>query len=606
MARDIAAQQGDLATALDAIERIDAKYEIEKCKMQLEAATTAVKDLKKSEDLLQIVVLLDPLIDAAITADQFLQAKGFAQLAFRCAKKGRDSDVAAQVKIKLLGIEEIAFAFEKVKASQRILLANPTDPASNLAVGKFLCLFKGDWEKGYPMLALGSDQQLKSAALLELEPDPDAARLGDTWWKISENLSGIAQRRVRVRAGEWYQQALPSLSGLTRRIAESRLAESGANSKVRIGSRHESESSLTKADKSKLVESVLKQIPPPTISRNLSVNVESTWQIIKSHDLGISKRPPKFSLDSVGRHAAIFGVEQLQVINLETGASSFQAPPAHYTSAAFALDDRLLCCSTIDFHIKGFELRRSQENFDIGFGLAKKSGVRSSIDSTCSWSADRTRIAYITSDHLRKHIGEGRFQIKEFRNQIEVMDVKSGRVIRSIKKGLPGCRSATISPDKSWVAAGSPDSAFIWDIRTGKNVCELGPEAGLTRKLWFSHDNRYCFSATGQYTDGSGKTVVGVYELPLGKKLCEFTTSTVYAIQSTTDGKLLMIAGKRSLSFRSLETGAVVSNLQAPSGGFTDAAIYSDDRIVTLSTEVNRVSPRILTYQTELKTWEKK
>ena len=66
-----------------------------------------------------------------------------------------------------------------------------------------------------------------------------------------------------------------------------------------------------------------------------------------------------------------------------------------------------------------------------------------------------------------------------------------------------------------------------------------------------------------------------------------------------------MVAGTGSLSFRNLETGVVISNLKAPSGRFTDAAIYSDDRIVTLSTKANRISPLKLTYRTELKTWKK-
>ena len=605
IARNIAARQGDLATALEAIERIDEKYEIEKGEMQLEAATTAVKDLKKSEEFRRAGLLLEPFIDAAINANQFDQAKALAQLTSKCAKQGRDSDTASRVETKLLEIQEIATAFDKVKPSEQFLIANPTDPESNLAVGKFLCLFKGDWKKGYPMLALGSDQKLKSAALLELEPVPDAAKLGDTWWRISENLSGLAQRRAQFHAGEWYQQALPSLSGLSKRIAEIRLAKSGAYLKGKIGSGHESDSLLTKANKSKLAKSALNEIPPAKISKNLTIDTYSNWQIVKGHDLGNFKNSPKFSLDNAGRRAAIFGVEQLQIINLETGSTSFQAPPAHYTSAAFALDDQLLCCSTTDFHLKGFGLTRRREIFDVDFGQARKKGVRSRIESSCTWSADRTKIAYITSNHIREHIGEGRLQIKEFRNQVEVMDVKTGKVIRSIKKGLPGCRSATISADKSWVAAGSPDAAFIWDIRTGKTICELGPEAGVSRKLWLSHDKRYCFSATGRYTDRSGKNLVAVYELPLGKKLCEFTTSAVVAIQATTDGRFLMVAGTGSLSFRNLETGVVISNLKAPSGRFTDAAIYSDDRIVTLSTKANRISPLKLTYRTELKTWKK-
>ena len=130
IARDIAAQQGDLATALDAIERIDEKYEIEKGKMQLEAATTAVKELKKSEEFRRAVLLLEPFIDVAINANQFDQAKAIAQLTSKCAKQSRDSETASRVETKLLEIQEIAIAFDKVKPSEPVSYTHLTLPTN--------------------------------------------------------------------------------------------------------------------------------------------------------------------------------------------------------------------------------------------------------------------------------------------------------------------------------------------------------------------------------------------------------------------------------------------------------------------------------------------
>ena len=49
-----------------------------------------------------------------------------------------------------------------------VLENDPTNPAANLAAGRHLCLVQGDWDRGLPMLALGSDAELKAAATKDL------------------------------------------------------------------------------------------------------------------------------------------------------------------------------------------------------------------------------------------------------------------------------------------------------------------------------------------------------------------------------------------------------------------------------------------------------
>lgn len=122
-------------------------------------------------------------------------------------------------------IEAIAAEFEVVKAASLALDAEPTDPDANFAVGRFLCLAKGDWQRGVAMLALGSNEELKVTSVMELETKPDAIKLGDAWWKIAESHEGTAKARTQAHAAEWYRKALPGLSGLTKAKTEARLKE---------------------------------------------------------------------------------------------------------------------------------------------------------------------------------------------------------------------------------------------------------------------------------------------------------------------------------------------------------------------------------------------
>lgn len=225
VARDIAAQQGDLAVSFDAIRRTSVEFEIDPIQSRIDSASIAVKALRLPKDHQACSALLAPLIDEAIAADRYDHAKLLAALTLGCAREGRDSDRIKQMTVKSKEIEEIAAEFERVKESKTVLEAKPTDPDANFAVGKFLCFVKGDWRRGVTMLALGSDEELKATALLELEAKPDSLRLGDAWWKIAESLEGTTKTRIQTYAGEWYRKALPGLSGLTKARVERLVAQ---------------------------------------------------------------------------------------------------------------------------------------------------------------------------------------------------------------------------------------------------------------------------------------------------------------------------------------------------------------------------------------------
>ena len=102
----------------------------------------------------------------------------------------------------------------------------------------------GDWEKGLPLLARGSDPELKEAAERDLSGTrlPESCLgLGDTWWRLADRESGRARDRVRRRAAQWYGRALTGLAGFNRSAAEARVreAEAGAGDalpKVRFNS----------------------------------------------------------------------------------------------------------------------------------------------------------------------------------------------------------------------------------------------------------------------------------------------------------------------------------------------------------------------------------
>ena len=99
-------------------------------------------------------------MDQAVGKDNFAVAEQLDKLALVEARKAREKELIAQAQGRIIEVAEITKAFETAKAAKATLEKTPDDPEANLAMGKYFCLVKGDWDKGVPMLALGQDGPL--------------------------------------------------------------------------------------------------------------------------------------------------------------------------------------------------------------------------------------------------------------------------------------------------------------------------------------------------------------------------------------------------------------------------------------------------------------
>ncbi|HUY32240.1 MAG TPA: NPCBM/NEW2 domain-containing protein [Pirellulales bacterium] len=122
--------------------------------------------------------------------------------------------------------------FAAIKDHQARLETDANDPAANLAVGRFYCFGKKDWDRGLPRLAAGGDPALKELAQRELAKPNGAEEeksLGDDWWDMSRKEKGAVKAALAGRAGFWYRRALTFLSGIEKEAVEARLEEIGAD-----------------------------------------------------------------------------------------------------------------------------------------------------------------------------------------------------------------------------------------------------------------------------------------------------------------------------------------------------------------------------------------
>jgi len=228
VARDIAAQAGDAELAFRAIDAMASRYAVDAYRLKGATLSRASKSTSSSAQSAAVAKFSLDLVDEAVGKDDFVAAKYLGNLALDAARKGRDGQLVKRAVARNKEVEGIAEAYAQVGDAFVTLMRIPDDPEANLAVGEYHCFVRGDWDRGLPKLALGSDEPLKKLAMKELEEVSGAdeqMELGDGWWNLASAREGVAKQQVQGRAAHWYRKALPGLTGLVKDRVEKRLEE---------------------------------------------------------------------------------------------------------------------------------------------------------------------------------------------------------------------------------------------------------------------------------------------------------------------------------------------------------------------------------------------
>jgi len=231
LARDIAAQSGDADLAFKAIDAMAARYEVDAYKLKGAALSQAAKSAVLQKHRSTIAKLSLELIDQAVEKDDFIAATYLGGLAIDVARKAREYALVKQIVARNEEVEDVAKAFADIQGALAKLKDDPVAPDANLAVGKYHCLLKGDWDRGLPMLVLSSDKELKKLAVKELgdvSATDEQVALGDGWWDLTLASEGVAKKQLERRAAYWYRKALPGLTGLVKDKTANRLSDLAA------------------------------------------------------------------------------------------------------------------------------------------------------------------------------------------------------------------------------------------------------------------------------------------------------------------------------------------------------------------------------------------
>ncbi|MDB5310442.1 MAG: hypothetical protein JWO38_4644 [Gemmataceae bacterium] len=227
-AADLAARGGDPALAVKAATQLATEFRVDPLGIKVDTLEKAAVAAADGSSHRAVVGAALTAADEAVKADRYEEADRFAALAVRAGGKTKDEAVAKRAAARGAEIREIAAAFATTRPAGAKFKLDPKDAGAARSVGRFRCLFKGDWAGGLPLLAGAGDGPLSDLARRDLDSPAKAAvrvALADAYWERAGGENGTVALSLRRRAAHWYRLALPELGGLARERPVKRVEE---------------------------------------------------------------------------------------------------------------------------------------------------------------------------------------------------------------------------------------------------------------------------------------------------------------------------------------------------------------------------------------------
>lgn len=225
---DASVQAADLPSAFRAADSMATTFEVDGLAMKANAAAVPLPQVNSRE-------AADANVRAALAlADELADADDYAAAIKVCAAAqptavSADASVRNELSVRQRALVAQREAAARVAKEFDKLKAEPDDPAANLAVGRYLCFVKDDWDDGLAHLAKCDDPTLKALATLERAGVDDAAdlsKLADGWMDAAPRQPDAAARAaVAAHAADLFQRELATATGLRKQVIERRLAE---------------------------------------------------------------------------------------------------------------------------------------------------------------------------------------------------------------------------------------------------------------------------------------------------------------------------------------------------------------------------------------------
>jgi WD40 repeat protein len=524
-AADIAVQAGDTELAYRTLDEIGGAFKVDPVELRISAVVAASKLALETDIVERIGEAALALLDQAIDSDAFAAGDRLAAAAQACAERAKNTGLSAKAQRSAVQLAALKKEFETVKLSLDKLKSNPSDPDANLAVGKFLCLGKGSWDKGLSNLVLGSDATLKALAQRDKanpEKTADRLALGDSWWELAEKEEDPGQRNLQRRAVYWYSLAYADLTGINKTKVDKRLQAAGQDQpapKITVGliktfeGHTRSALSAAMSRDGKLIVSA----GADDDLRLWDAATANEIKVLKGHNSAVwsvAFTPDGKSILSGGEDTTVRlwdvdGEKQLRQFDGHTDIVNRVTISSDGKYGASAGDDKLVFVWDL---ASGKEYKKLEGHTKAVWGAAfSKDGTR-----LVTGGIDKVAIVWDVHNGvpLRKFEGhtepiatvaiapDGKHAISAGSDMvIRLWEVDSGKEIRRMQGHTAGICSVAYSPDGRRILSASRDKTVrLWDATTSKLLHTFEGHTDEVNSVVFSDNGWYAVSASVDQT----------------------------------------------------------------------------------------------------------
>ncbi len=147
LAAEVAAKGGDAADALQAIDAQAKEYAVNAVALKAKALEATLRATGAPIDYQAVLDAALPAADETQAADDFDSEARLLRTAQVAATKLGNKPLAAVASERGKMVEAMQKEHENIKADLATLKDKPDDPDASLHVGRFLCFYKGDWDR---------------------------------------------------------------------------------------------------------------------------------------------------------------------------------------------------------------------------------------------------------------------------------------------------------------------------------------------------------------------------------------------------------------------------------------------------------------------------